>query len=108
VRQAYDLLHWCDRLSLILCRNELPEMGRAVEIYPDPLGTGHRAPHLVRQPAGPGTAVVITPWPFTAKELIITVESQELHQLQFHDDAELSAALHHSAINTLSWTLQPT
>jgi hypothetical protein len=107
VRQAYDLLHWCDRLSLILCRNELPEMGRAVEIYPDPLGTGHRAPHLVRQPAGPGTAVVIAPWPFTTKELVVSVESQELHQLKFHDDAELSAALHHSAITTLSWTLQP-
>ncbi len=30
--QAYALLHWCDRLSLILCRHEIPEMGRAVEI----------------------------------------------------------------------------
>ena len=32
--QAYALLHWCDRLSLILCRHEIPEMGRAVEISP--------------------------------------------------------------------------
>jgi hypothetical protein len=107
-RQAYDLLHWCDRLSLILCRQELPEMGRAVEIYPDPLGTGHRAPHLVRQPDGPGTVVVVSPWPFAAKELAVSVEAQEVHQLQFRDDAELAAALHRSHIQTLSWTLRPT
>ncbi len=82
-------------------------MGRAVEIYPDPLGTGHRAPHMVRQPAGPGSAVIISPWPFITNELIVSVESQELHQLQFRDDAELAAALRHSTIQTLSWTLQP-
>ena len=81
-------------------------MGRAVEIYPDPLGTGHRAPHVVRQPGGPGTAVVVTPWPFSTKELIVSVEAQELHQLRFSDDAELAAALHHSPIQTLSWTLR--
>jgi hypothetical protein len=106
-RQAYDLLHWTDRLSLILCRRELPEMGRAVEIYQDPLGHGHRAAHQVRQPAGPGTTVVVSPWPFAHKQLTVSVESQELHQLHFRDDAELAAALRHSTIETLSWTLEP-
>ncbi len=106
-RQAYDLLHWCDRLSLILCRQELPEMGRAVEIYLDPLGASHRTAHVVRQPAGPGTTVVISPWPFAAKELVVSVEAQQLHQLQFRDDAELATALHQGPIETLSWTLQP-
>ena len=106
-RQAYDLLHWCDRLSLILCRQELPEMGRAVEIYAAPLGHGHRSAHLARQPAGPGTAVVISPWPFTTTELAVSVEAQQVQQLRFRDDAELAAALHHSPIETLSWTLQP-
>ena len=105
-RQAYDLLHWCDRLSLILCRHELPEMGRAVEIYQAPLGHGHRPAHTVRQPAGPGTPVVVSPWPFATNELTVSVETQELHQLQFRDDAELVDALHHGIIQTLSWTLQ--
>jgi hypothetical protein len=104
--QAYDLLHWCDRLSLILCRNELPEMGRAVEIYPDPLGNSHRTAHLVRQPDGPGTPVVVSPWPFVAKELTVTVEAKLLHQLQFRDDAELAIALHYCPTQTLSWTLR--
>jgi hypothetical protein len=107
VRQAYDLLHWCDRLSLILCRHELPEMGRAVEIYTAPLGHGHRHAHLARQPAGPGTPVVINPWPFTTTELLVSVEAQQLLQLRFRDDAELAAALHHGPVETLSWTLRP-
>ena len=105
--QAYDLLHWCDRLSLILCRDELPEMGRAVEIYPDPLGNGNRVAHLVRQPAGPGMPVVVSPWPFQANELVVTVEAKQLHQLKFRDDAELAAALHYGPTQTLSWTLRP-
>ena len=104
-RQAYDLLHWCDRLSLILCRHELPEMGREVEI--SPLPAGHR-PHAsyVRQPAGPGTPVVVAPWPFVGNELAVSVEAQELHQLRFGDDAALAAALHRAPIQALHWTLR--
>jgi len=30
-RRAYSLLHWCDGISLILCRHELPAMGCEVE-----------------------------------------------------------------------------
>ncbi|MGI4741801.1 MAG: DUF3891 family protein [Janthinobacterium lividum] len=106
-RQAYDLLHWCDRLSLILCRQELPELGRAVEIYPDPLASGsHRAAHSVRQPGGPSTAVVVQPWPFATPTLRASVEAQQLHQLRFKDDAELAAALHQAPIETLHWELR--
>ena len=104
--QAYALLHWCDRLSLILCRNELPEMGRKVEIYPDPLGSGHhRTAHFVRQPDGPGTPAVVHPWPFATPTLEVSVEARQLHQLQFRDDAELAAALHQAPIETLRWEL---
>ena len=105
VRQAYDLLHWADRLSLILCRQELPELGREVEI--SALPPGHQ-PHAsyVRQPAGPGTPVLVRPWPFAAPELTVSVEAQDLHQLQFQDDAALAAALRQAPIATLSWTLR--
>jgi len=106
-RQAYDLLHWCDRLSLILCRQELPEMGREVEIYPDPLGSGaHRAAHFVSQPQGPGTPAVVRPWPFAMPQLAVSVEARQLHQLQFKDDAELATALRQAPIETLYWELR--
>jgi len=104
-RQAYDLLHWCDRLSLILCRHELPELGREVEISALPLGHQHHASY-VSQPAGPGTPVVVSPWPFAGKELTVSVETQELQQLQFRDDAALALALRQAPIATLIWTLR--
>lgn len=30
-QSAYDLMQWCDRLSLILCRQELPEAERSLK-----------------------------------------------------------------------------
>ena len=104
-RQAYDLLHWADRLSLILCRQELPEMGREVEISALPPGHQRHASY-VSQPAGPGTPAVVRPWPFAVKALEVSVEAQELCQLRFRDDAELAAALRQAPVATLRWTLQ--
>ncbi|AMJ64190.1 DUF3891 family protein [Hymenobacter sp. PAMC 26628] len=104
-RRAYDLLHWCDRLSLILCRQELPEMGREVEI--SPLPAGHRAhASYVRQPGGPGTPAAVRPWPFAADALAVSVEAVELHQLRFRDDAALAGALRTAPVRTLRWELR--
>ncbi|WP_310393745.1 DUF3891 family protein [Hymenobacter sp.] len=101
--QAYALLHWCDRLSLILCRQEIPEMGRAVEIYRGPDGPTH----TLAQPGGPGQLVVIAPWPFRVKEVAVSVEASVLAQLQFADDAALAAALRAAPVETLRWELRP-
>lgn len=100
-QQAYDLMHWCDRLSLILCRHEVPEMGRAVEIYCGPDGTTH----TLAQPVA-GSPLVVRPWPFQAKELEVTVEASMLTQLKFRDDAELAAALRTAPVETLRWSLR--
>ncbi len=101
-QQAYDLLHWCDRLSLILCRHEIPEMGRAVEIHRGPDGTMH----TLAQPK-PDGPVVIHPWPFREKTVSVSVEASVLTLLQFQDDAELAGALRAAPIETLSWELRP-
>ncbi|GAB2773209.1 hypothetical protein HNQ93_000876 [Hymenobacter luteus] len=99
-QRAYTLLHWCDRLSLILCRHELPEMGRALEIYQGPDGQGYQV--LRPEPEGP---VRVQPWPFRDKQFIVSVEATVLHQLQFTDDAELAAALREAPIELLTWVL---
>ncbi|WBO83825.1 DUF3891 family protein [Hymenobacter yonginensis] len=98
--QAYALLHWCDRLSLILCRQELPEMGRALEIHRGPDGYTH---HVLR-PTEDGP-VQVQPWPFREPQLAVSVEASVLHQLQFRDDAELATALREAPIETLRWEL---
>ena len=98
---AYTLLHWCDRLSLILCRHEIPEMGRAVEIARGPDGPTH----TLAQPVADGP-VCIHPWPFRDAELLVSVEASVLTQLQFKDDAELAVALRAAPIEALCWTLR--
>ena len=100
--QAYTLLHWADRLSLILCRHEIPEMGRAVEIHRGPDGTVH----TLAQPGGPTAPVVVTPWPFQQPEIEVSVEASMLTQLQFADDAELAAALRAAPVETRRWVLR--
>lgn len=100
-QQAYDLLHWCDRLSLILCRQELPEMGRTLEIYTGPNGQRYE----VVQPEADGP-LTVQPWPFREKEFVVSVEAKTLRQLQFKDDAELAEALRQASIDTLTWTLK--
>ena len=100
--QAYTLLHWTDRLSLIFCRHEIPEMGRAVEIHRGPDG----AVHTLAQPDGEGTPVVIKPWPFQAAEIEVSVEASVLTQLQFADDTALAKALRTAPVETLRWVLR--
>ncbi|MBC8081945.1 MAG: DUF3891 family protein [Hymenobacter sp.] len=97
-RQAYDLMHWCDRLSLILCRHELPEMSRALEIYTGPAGQRYD----VLRPADNGP-LTVQPWPFRESQLMVSVEARTLRQLQFRDDAELAAALREAPLETLTW-----
>ncbi|MET4074333.1 DUF3891 family protein [Hymenobacter sp. UYCo722] len=99
--QAYTLLHWCDRLSLILCRHEIPEMARAVEIHRGPDGTMY----TLAQPEADGP-VVVSPWPFQAAEIEVSVEASVLTQLQFADDAALAEALRTAPIETRRWVLR--
>jgi len=98
---AYDLLHWADRLSLILCRRELPEMGRRSEIHSGP--DGRRYDVCRPRPDGP---VQVRPWPFAVPRFEVSVEALTLNRLQFRDDADLAQALREAPIETLSWTLE--
>jgi hypothetical protein len=97
---AYALLHWADRLSLILCRYEVPEMGRALEIH---TVAGQRYHLRQPRPAGPLT---IAPWPFAVPRLEVSVEAQILAQLQFKDDTELAAALREAKVQLLTWVFE--
>ncbi|KUG07963.1 DUF3891 family protein [Solirubrum puertoriconensis] len=99
--RAYALLQWCDRFSLILCRHELPEMERALEISTGPDGQRYDVRQL---PADDG--ITVEPWPFAADEFSVGVEVSVVHQLQFKDDQELSHALRQAPIQALRWQLR--
>jgi hypothetical protein len=98
-QEAYDLMQWCDRFSLILCRSQLPEAERTLEVSKGPDGIQY---HVVQQKDG---TIRVNPWPFEKKVFTVSIESSCLRQLQFKDEAELADALHQAPIQTKSWVL---
>jgi hypothetical protein len=99
-RHAYCLMQWCDRLSLILCRNELPDRERSLEISAGP----DNSRYYVRQRQT--GSVEVDPWPFEDSGFQVSVEASYLSQLQFRDDAELADALRQAPVKTKTWYLK--
>ncbi|MCJ8163875.1 DUF3891 family protein [Pontibacter sp. E15-1] len=97
--KAYAVMQWCDRLSLILCRNEVPTDARELEITTGPDGKAYFVKQL------PNNDLSVSPWPFVPEQLQVQVEHRKLEQLQFKDDAELALALHQAKVGYKTWVL---
>lgn len=98
--QAYAIMQWCDRLSLILCRHELPADERVLEITQGP----DRETYFVKQLED--ATITVKPWPFAVQQLQVQVEYRVLEQLQFKEDAELAEALNRAKVQNLVWLLK--
>jgi hypothetical protein len=96
---AYEFMQWCDRFSLILCRNELPEMERTLEISQGP----DKVKYDVKQ-LSDGTVVVV-PWPFAENSLVFGVEARHLAQLQYGSGQELGQAIWQAPVRRKAWRL---
>lgn len=94
---AYAILQWCDSLSLILCRNELPKAERSLEIAALPDGKTYMVKQLKDE------TLQITPWPFEKEELEVQVEYRKLKQLHFKNDEELAKGLHQADVKLKTW-----
>jgi hypothetical protein len=95
---AYAFMQWCDRLSLILCQQELPADERFLEISPGP--DGIRYDIMKRD----DELVTVVPWPFEDDKFTVNVEACKLSQIRFESSAELSHALQTAPIEVLEWT----
>ncbi|WP_276498644.1 DUF3891 family protein [Pontibacter litorisediminis] len=98
-QQAYTIMQWCDRFSLIFCRNELPTDERALEIATGPDDKVYFVKQLQNETAH------VEPWPFAQTQLEVQVEYRVLEQLQFKDDADLAQALHQAKVQYKKWQL---
>lgn len=98
-QKAYSLMQWCDRLSLILCRQELPETERALEISIGPDGVRY---DVIEASDG---SIQVNPWPFELAQFTVSVEVSCLSQLQFQSETELATALQQAPIRTKQWLL---
>lgn len=84
--QAYDLMKWCDRCSLILCQGKLPTMQRRLEINSL---NDERYEIWQRE----DQSLCVAPWPFSTAEFKLNVEIFPLKQLSFTNDQELGDAI---------------
>ncbi|WP_242926462.1 DUF3891 family protein [Pontibacter vulgaris] len=95
--KGYAVLQWCDRLSLILCKNELPADERTLEITKGPDGKVY----FIKQTAN--NTLIVDPWPFATPGLEVQVAYRTLQQLQFKNDAELATALAKAEVKYKRW-----
>jgi hypothetical protein len=99
VKSAYALMQWCDRFSLILCRNELPAGERFLEISTGPDDVRYE----VKQRAD--NTLLVQPWPFEQEKFELSVEASYLTQLSFKNDQELLESIKNSNIQEKIWIL---
>lgn len=95
--RAYAFFQWCDRLSLILCKHELPVDERALEISAGPDGQRYDVVQYSDD------SVNVKPWPFAETEFTVNVEACYLDRVKFDDNAELIEALQTAPIKVLEW-----
>ncbi len=94
LQQSYDWMRFCDRLSLILCGNDIPAMTRQLEISTD--SSGKRSTIWQNE----DEVVTIVPWPFVPEDFTLSIEYRSLKQLWFVDDADLGRQLREAIVDT--------
>jgi len=87
VQRTYDWMHFCDRLSLILCGDDVPPMNRRLEIITNEEGTRFEIWQDAHE------RLRVSPWPFVEDSVDLSIEYRTVKQLLFVDDAELGEAL---------------
>ncbi|BAU64315.1 unknown protein [Stanieria sp. NIES-3757] len=95
---AYRFMQWCDRLSLILCQNQLPENERALEID---IGPNKKQYNVMQFNNG---LVTVNPWPFNQDKFTVKVEASHLSQIKFDSNADLKKALKTAPRSYRQWT----
>ncbi|GAB4228925.1 MAG: hypothetical protein Kow00121_57890 [Elainellaceae cyanobacterium] len=98
VERTYNFMRWCDRLSLILCQQQLPANERLLEIT---VGPDDQRYNVVQYQNG---WVEVMPWPFFEEKFTVNVEATCLSQVSFSSNQALTEALKAAPIKILEWT----
>jgi len=95
--QAYAIVGWADRLSLILCKRELPDGERWLDICNGPDDQLYR----VMQQAD--NTVKLDPWPYEVNRVTFSVEARKLKQLKFESDIAFRKAIQEAEVEKREW-----
>jgi hypothetical protein len=94
---AYQMLLFCDRLSLILCQGQVPAMNRRVEIVSERSGVRYDFWE------NGDKSLTVAPWPFEREAFEVAVEVRTLRQLEFASDRELERVLRATEVVERQW-----
>jgi len=97
VDDAYSFLRWADRLSLILCRRQIPERERALDVAPD------KEANMIRLMQREDGSLCLEPWVLEDDELNVSIEVRRLNQLAFEDEDEFLQVLTDAEIEIRKW-----
>ncbi|MBA3480639.1 MAG: DUF3891 family protein [Pirellulales bacterium] len=97
---AYQVLQFCDRISLILCQGGIPAMNRRIEIV------SHIGSARYELWDNGDHSLAVDPWPFETPEFEVGVEVRTIPQLMFSSDRELEKRLMASNVENRRWTFK--
>lgn len=95
----YEFLRFCDRLSLILCKDETPESNRLLEINTSIDGKTY----FIKKKDD--DRLMVSPWIFNQQEFVLSVEERILNKTQFKSAKAFEKALSTTMPQSKSWTL---
>ncbi|MEO8774411.1 MAG: DUF3891 family protein [Gelidibacter sp.] len=98
-RTYYEFLRFCDRLSLILCKDEAPEAGRLLEINTSIGGKTY----FIKKTKNDD--LIISPWIFRADAFELSIEQRVLGQTQFTSSTQFETILMNSMPKLKKWRL---
>lgn len=93
----YQIMVFSDRLSLILCQNEVPELERKLEINKSIGG----ATFFVSQ--GEDGNFAVEPWIFKSDNFEIFINAKLLKEIKFDDEKEFTDALKAAPFHVKRW-----
>lgn len=83
----YDIMLFCDRCSLILCQDEVPEVGRKLEIN----RTIENKTYYIS--STDDDVLTIAPWPFEKKSFELDLEYRILKKVRFDSNSDLQKSI---------------
>lgn len=98
-RTYYEFLRFCDRLSLILCKDEVPNADRLLEINTSINGETF----FIKKTQN--DELIITPWIFGTSKFELSVEERILNETQFNSSIQFESLLMDSKPQLKKWII---
>lgn len=99
VLRAYDLLEWCDALSLLICKGEMQPEHRAMEISTGPDKKIYRLFQVDE------TSLSVEPWPFETDQFSVNFEVRTIGTIQFSSSEAFRKAFLQAPVREQTWKL---